>query len=65
MIYEYFANIFNLFNQSANIRILFQNKKLIKKKCRGAPWRASTNNVAINVYIYFTTIFSILNFCSS
>ena len=31
MIYEYFANIFNLFNQSANILILFQNKKLLKK----------------------------------
>ena len=30
MIYEYFANNFNPFNQSANIRILFDNKKLMK-----------------------------------
>ena len=30
MIYEYFFNIFNPFYQSANIRILFDNKKLMK-----------------------------------
>ena len=30
MIYEYFSNISNTFNQFANIRILFDNKKLIK-----------------------------------
>ena len=61
MIYEYFSNNFNPFNQSANIRILFDNKKLMKKKVEarhGAPLHCVLSNSQWPIAKdYLTTIF--------